>query len=114
MTLTLTLDDVLTAQLRQHAAARQLSVEACAAQLLSEAVRQRTETAHWQEHNQRRVALIHKSVTTPLSCEEAAELETLQAALDQRLDAIDTQLLTAVADMQRAVAALSDDTPPCT
>jgi hypothetical protein len=112
MTLTITLDEALTAQLRQHAAARQMSMEECATQLLSKVVLQLADTARWQQHNQRRVALIHKSMTTPLSPEEAAELERLQATLDQCLASIDEQLLTVVADMQQAVAALPDDTQP--
>ncbi len=82
MTLTITLDAALTVQLRQHAAARQVSMEECAMQLLSETVAQLADTASWQQYNQRRVALIHKSATTSLSREEAAELEALQAALD--------------------------------
>ena len=108
MTLTITLDDALTAQLQQHAAARQESVEVCAVQLLSAAVAQLADTAGWQPHNQRRVALIHKSVTTPLSREEVAELEALQAALDQRLAAMDEQLLSVVVGMQQAIASLPD------
>src|SRR5262249_16583736 len=94
MALTITLDEALTTQLRQHAAALQVSLEECAAQLLSAAVTQLADTARWQQHNQRRVALIHKSMTTPLSREEAAELEQLQAALDQRLEPMDEQLLS--------------------
>jgi hypothetical protein len=112
MTLTITLDETMTVQLRQYAAARQVSMEECATQLLSEAVAQMADTARWQQHNQRRVALIHKSATSSLSHEEAAELEALQAALDQRLTSMDDQLLTVVAGMQRAVAALPDNTQP--
>jgi hypothetical protein len=109
MTLTITLDDALTAQLRQYAATRQLPIEAFAAQLLREAVTQLADTVCWQQHNQRRVALIHKSTTTLLSSEEAAELEALQAALDQRLAPMDDQLLTVLEGMQHAVQALPDD-----
>ena len=50
---------------------------------VGEAVMQLADTAFWQQHNQRRVALIHKSMTTLLSREEAAELEALQVALEQ-------------------------------
>jgi hypothetical protein len=112
MTLTIPLDDALTAQLRQYAATHQLPIEALAAQLLREAVMQLVDAASWQQHNQRRVALIHKSTTTLLSREEAAELEGLQAALDQRLVPMDDQLLTALAGMQHAAASLPDDTQP--
>ena len=112
MTLTITLDEAMTMQLQQHAAARQVSMEECATQLLSEAVAQLADTARWQQYNQRRVALIHKSATTSLSREEAVELEALQAALDQRLASMDDQMLSFVAGMQRAVAALPDDTQP--
>jgi hypothetical protein len=68
---------VLTAQLWQYAAAHQLPLEAFAAQLLREAVLQLVDAACWQLHNQRRIALIRKSTTTLLSCEETAELEGL-------------------------------------
>jgi len=112
MTLTITLDEAMTVQLRQHAAARQVSMEECATQLLSEAVALLADTTRWQQCNQRRVALIHKSATTSLSREEAAELEALQAALDQRLAPMDEQMLTAVAGMQRTVAALPDNAQP--
>ena len=67
MTLTITLDEAMTVQLQQHAVARQVSMEECATQLLSEAVAQLADTTRWQQHNQRRVALIHKSATTSLS-----------------------------------------------
>jgi hypothetical protein len=112
MTLTIPLDDALTSQLRQYAADRQLSIEAFAAQLLHDAVMQLADTACWQQHNQRRVELIHKSMTTLLSREEVAELEALQAALDQRLAAMDDQLLTAMEGMQHAVQAFPDDAQP--
>jgi hypothetical protein len=112
MTLTVTLDEALTVQLEQHAVARQLSLEECATQLLNEAVAQLADMTRWQQSNQRRIALIHQSVTTSLSREEAVELEVLQAALDQRLAPMDEQLLTVVAGMQRAVVALPDDTQP--
>jgi hypothetical protein len=112
MTLIITLDEAMTVQLRQQAAARQVSMEECAMQLLSEAVAQLADTIRWQQYNQRRVALIHKSAITSLSREEAAELEALQAALDQRLAPMDEQLLTVVADMQRTVAALPDNAQP--
>jgi|SRR6266700_2762836 len=112
MTLTITLDEAMTVQLRQHATARQVSMEECATQLLSEAMAQLADTTRWQQYNQRRVALIHKNPTTSLSREEASELAALQAALDQRLAPMDEQLLTVVADMQRVVASLPDNAQP--
>ena len=112
MTLTIPLDEALTSQLRQYAADRQLPIEAFVVQLLHEAVIQLADTACWQQRNERRVALIHKSTTTLLSREEAAELEALQAMLDQRLAAMDDQLLTAMEGMQHAVQALPDDAQP--
>jgi hypothetical protein len=87
-------------------------MEECATQLLSEAVAQLADTTQWQQCNQRRVALIQKSATTSLSREEAAELEALQAAIDQRLAPMDDLLLTLVAGIQHAVAALPDNAQP--
>ena len=78
--------------------------------LSGQAVAQLTDMVDWQQHNQRRIALIHKSVTTSLSREETAELERLQAALDQRLASMDDQLLAVVASMQQAVETLPDAT----
>jgi len=49
MTLPVTLDETMTVQLRQHAAARQVSMEECATQLLSEAVAQPADTTRWQQ-----------------------------------------------------------------
>jgi hypothetical protein len=112
MTLTIPLDEALTSQLRQYAADRQLLIEAFAAQLLHEAVMQLADSASWQQRNQRRVALIHKSMTTFLSHEEATELEALQVALDQRLATMDDQLLTALEGVQHALQELPDDVRP--
>ena len=112
MTFTLNLDEMLAEQLRKQAAARHLSLEAFAMRLLGEAVEKLAASESWEPDNQRRVALIRKSATTPLNAAEAAELEALQGALDQRLDSMDDQLLANLDRMQHAVDALPhDDTP---
>ena len=109
MTLTITLDAVLTVQLRKQAAARHLTLEELTVYLLGEAVAQLEDTQQWEQHNQRRLALIRKSSSTPLPAEEARELDALQAALDRRLEPVDDQLLAALERMQHAVDTLSAD-----
>lgn len=109
MTLTINLDEALTVQLRKQAAARHLALEEFAAHLLGEAVARLESPQQWEQHNQRRLALIRKSSSTLLSAEEAAELDDLQAALDRRLEPVDDRLLAALERMQHAVDALPAD-----
>ena len=112
MAVTLNIDETLADQLRKQAATRHLSLEAFAARLLGEAVEKLEALEPGEPDNQRRVALIRKSTTTGLSAEEEAELELLQADLDQRLESMDDQLLANLDRMQQAVDALPhDDTP---
>ncbi len=112
MTFTLNLDEMLADQLRKQAAARHLSLEAFAVHLLGEAVEQLETSEQWEPDNQRRVALIRQSATTPLSAAEEEELEALQVALDQRLESMDDRLLATLQRMQHAVAALPHDASP--
>ena len=111
MTLSITLDEAMTVQLQQHAAARQVSMEECATQLLSEAVAQLADTTRWQQYNQRRVALIHKSATTS-SPRGSRGVGSAASGTRPAPSPMDDQMLSFVAGMQRAVAALPDDTQP--
>jgi hypothetical protein len=105
MPVTITLDEALTAQLQQYAAARHLALEVLAVQLLRAAAGHLTAAGDGAARQQRRLALIRRSLGAPLSPDEAAELAVLQAALDRRLAPVDDVLLGELARMQQAVKA---------
>jgi len=107
MTLTIHLNNDLIAQLREKALSKHLPTEELAAKLLSNAITQLDQTESKSAQNQRRLALIHKSTSAPLSRAEQAELDSLQSALDRQLDAVDEQLLDTLNDMQQAMKEIS-------
>jgi hypothetical protein len=92
MSVTITLDDTLAAQLQAQAEARNLSVEALALQILSEAVTN-GDDAEWRACNQRRIALISQQFAEGLSVDEARELQQLQELADQHVERFDERLL---------------------
>ena len=73
---------------------------------LAEAVRATCERLAAELGNHRRLALIRKSLTVELTAEERAELDRLQAELDQRLEAHDDRLLGELQRMTDAVEQL--------
>ena len=107
MTLTIQLDNSLIAQLKKKASSAQLPIEELATQLLADAIARLDSAERWAPQNQRRLALIHKSVSATLSEAEQIELDTLQLALDQQLDSVDDKLLDTLHTMKHAVADLS-------
>lgn len=109
MSVTITLNDALANQLRSQASVEERSVEDFAVQLLSEAVEQRLKSSSSAEQNQRRVELIRKSNREGLSADETEQLRQLQAALDERLEHWDNQLLGELSRMEHAVQTLSDN-----
>ena len=92
MSVTITLDDTLVAQLQTQAEARNLSVEALALQILSDAVVNEDDVA-WQACNQRRIALIQKQFAEGLSADEAGELQQLQDMADHHVERFDERML---------------------
>jgi hypothetical protein len=54
--------------------------------------------------NQRRAALIQKNRSLGLTAEESRELDGLQAAIDQRLEATDRKLLGAAEEFRQLAA----------
>jgi hypothetical protein len=106
MPVTITLDDLLTAQLQQYAVARQLALEALAVQLLRTAAGHLTAGGDEAARQQRRLALIRRSVHTPLAPEEAAELAALQDAMDRRLAPVDDVLLGELTRLRQAAGAV--------
>lgn len=64
------------------------------------------ESISWYAHNQRRLALIRKSVRSRLTDDEQSELDSLQAMLDKKLASNDNQLLDTLDKMKQAIANL--------
>jgi hypothetical protein len=93
MHLTISLDEPLAEQLRRRASANDVSPEQAATELLGRALHRIAEEEAWGCSNQRRGELIQKSRSVGLTPEESRELDHLQAALDQRLEAMDRRLL---------------------
>jgi hypothetical protein len=92
MDLTISLDEALAEQLRRRAPANEVSPEQAATELLGRALHRIAEEEAWDCSNQRRGELIQKSRSIGLTPEESREMDDLQAALDQRLEAMDRQL----------------------
>jgi hypothetical protein len=92
MSVTITLDDNLAAQLQSQAEARHLSVEALALQILGDAVAN-GDDAEWRACNQRRIELIRQQFAEGLSADEAGELQQLQDMADQHVERFDDRML---------------------
>ena len=97
------LDDALAAVLRSEATARRLSVEEFSRRLLVEALQNIEAADPWAARNQRRIELIRRSTTVPLTTAEQEELDELQAELYQRLEAKDRELLEKLGELENAV-----------
>ena len=74
-----------------------------------EDVRQRELSAASDHQNQQRVKLIRKSPRRGLSTEEQAELDRLQADLDERLGHWDDELLGELSGLEQAIENLRND-----
>lgn len=107
MSLTIILDDTLVAQLQVQAEACNLSVEALALQILSDAVVHEDDTT-WRTGNQRRIALIRKQFAEGLSADEADELQQLQDMADQQVERFDAQRLDDIKQLYRRAKRLVD------
>lgn len=103
MTLTLKLNETTAKQLNLKAAARHVSVEDLASQILNEAIQRIDADEKHANTNQRRQALIRKSVRESLTDDEKTELQSLQAAAERDLEAMDNQLLNELAKMRAQV-----------
>jgi hypothetical protein len=112
MQLTISIDEALAEQLRRRATARELSPEQAARELLGHALHRIATEEAWGLSNQRRAELIHKSRSLGLTAEEGRELDRLQAALDQRLEATDRQLLGVAEEFRQRAERLPDATEP--
>jgi hypothetical protein len=112
MNLTISLDEALAEQLRRRASAQDLSPEQAARELLGHALHRIAEEEAWGLSNQRRAALLQKARSLGLTAEEARELDRLQAAIDQRLEATDRQLLAVAEEFRQRAERLPDATEP--
>ncbi|MBY0522103.1 MAG: hypothetical protein K2R98_01815 [Gemmataceae bacterium] len=112
MHLTISLDEPLADQLRRQASARDLSPEQTAREILDHALNQIAEKEAQRESSQRRAELIQKSRSPGLTPQESVELDCLQGALDQRLEAMDRQLLGVAEEFHRLAERLPDATGP--
>ena len=101
MSLTITFQKDLAQRLESEARQQHVSVEELATTILDRAVA-RTQDA-WGKQNQRRLALIRKSIGQSLTAEEQQELDTLQAALDVRFEDFDAAVKAQLAHMQSAI-----------
>ncbi len=112
MHLTISLDEPLAEQLRRWASAKDLSPEQTARELLGHALHRIAEEEARSESSQRRAKLIHKSRSLGLTVEESHELDRLQYALDQRLEATDRHLLGVAEEFRHLAERLPDATEP--
>ena len=112
MHLTISLDEPLAEQLRRRASAKDLSPEQAACELLGHALHLIAEEEAWGMSNQRRAELIQKSGSHGLTAEESRELDHLQSALDQRLEATDRQRLGVAEEFRPLAERLPDATEP--
>jgi hypothetical protein len=99
MSVTITVLDPLTGQLKSAAQQRRMRPKEPAADLLPRAF-EGTRDATWYEVNQRRRALLHKSAKTGLAPPETQELQEPRALADQRLESLDADGMTEVERME--------------
>lgn len=112
MNLTISLDEALAAQLQREASARRLAPEQLARELLGDVLDTIAKEAVWEQANRRRGELIRKSRAVCLSAEESKELDQLQAAVDQRLEPMDRQLIAAAEQFRQLAEGLPDARNP--
>ena len=98
--------------MRRRASAQDLSPEQAASELLGHALHRIAEEDARRQSNRRRAELIQKSRTLGLTAEEGRELDHLQAALDQGLEATDRQLLGVAEQFRQLADGLPDATEP--
>lgn len=79
MELTLHLEDALAKELVQQASAEQVPVVELAHRLMRDSLQRCGAESRWRAQNRRRLELIAKKQTTPLSAEEQEEWAQLQA-----------------------------------
>jgi hypothetical protein len=112
MNLTISLDEAQAEQLRRQASARDMTPEQTARDILGRALHEIAEEEAWEKTNRRRGELIRKSRAAGLTAEESAELDRLQATVDQRLAPMDSHLLAVAQEFRQLAEGLPDAKPP--
>lgn len=112
MGFTLQLEDTLAEELRRQASDEHTSVEELAHRLMRDALRERVAAQRWRSQNGRRLELIAKRLTGPLSAEEEQEFSQLQSLAYARAVPFDKVLLQTAADLRRAVEQLPEEPMP--
>ena len=90
---TIALPDPLVSRLESTARSQRTTVDALVVTILDRAVAAPESTDDWPELNARRTALIHQRFATGLSPAETAELQRLQEQADERVEALDAEML---------------------
>jgi hypothetical protein len=108
MNLTISLDGLFAEQLTKKAAARNLSPEQAAREIIQEALVRSIENERWQPLNGRRVELIRESIRRVLTDEEAQELQRLEAEADALAAPFDRQLLATAERFRQLAERLPD------
>ena len=112
MHLTISLDESHAEKLRRRASAEDLTPEEAARKLLGDALHRIAEEEAWRASSQRRAQLLQKSRSLGLTAKEGGELDRLQAAIDQRLEPTDRQLLGVAEEFRQFAERLPDATEP--
>ena len=103
MSQTIAVPDKFVARLEKKAHSQQTTVESLVVTILDAAIDADDSSDDWSAKNARRVALIHQRFAHGLDAAETRELEHLQDLATERLEAWDSQLLSDVAAMRKAV-----------
>lgn len=90
MSITVTFHDDLAERLETEAMKQQISVEKLVTTILDRALSRTPDC--WGAQNQRRLALIRKSIQQTLTADEQEELRILQAVLDAWFEEFDAGL----------------------
>lgn len=112
MNLTISLEEPLAKELQRQAFARDLSPEAAASELLSDALSRIADQEAWTASSRRRAELIAKNRNPGLTGEERDELDRLQSDVDRRLAPIDRRLLVVAEEFRQLAERLPDATAP--
>ena len=110
MNLTISLDQPLAVRLQREAAARRLSPEQAATELLGLALDQLAQEEAQRRINSRRAELIRKARDAGLTTDESHELDQLQESVDQSLAPRDRELLATAEQFRRLAEGLPDAT----
>lgn len=111
MEFTLRLEDALAEELRQQASDEHTSAEELAQRLMRDTLQERAAARRWHSQNRRRLELIARRLTAPLTSEEE-ELRQLQALACERAAPFDKALLHTIAGLRQEIERLPEEPLP--